>query len=94
MAREVYRMVKSAVVEANPYFVERADTIGRKGISTDTKLIIALRQLADGDAYDSVAKEYEVHSSCVHPGRHAANTTRTRAAPCALAPLRSLPVNE
>lgn len=60
MPREVYERVCASVLEHNPYFSQKKDALGFVGISTDTKLAIALKQLSYGEPGDRVESEFWV----------------------------------
>ena len=55
--RSVYEVVRSNLLRWNdPYFTERADACGVPGASTDQKLWVALRSLAEGCSADALVE--------------------------------------
>ena len=44
---EIYERIRAVLPEVDPWFAQKADAIGKRGASTDQKLIAALRMLAN-----------------------------------------------
>ncbi|KAI7953618.1 hypothetical protein MJO28_006165 [Puccinia striiformis f. sp. tritici] len=53
LRKELFLKIAAAVVDASPYFVQKADCTGKIGLSSFQKITSALRQLAYGCAMDA-----------------------------------------
>ncbi len=63
--RDVFGRVRTAVCDDDPFFEQRADTLGVLGATTDQKLISALRFLATGTSCDSIVDTVGISESTI-----------------------------
>ncbi|CAN8076262.1 unnamed protein product [Agarophyton chilense] len=60
MPHAIPEKTREAVVGYDPYFVCNNDAVGLKGVLTDIKILISLREMCYGDGNDRVASEFKV----------------------------------